>query len=252
MGRNLMGHLRSNFAARIERAAFPGLPNKVETAAALVRGGTPQGRFHLQFTAAANQSGGSDALLFTMVPDLDLLAPLIANVDPNWVSVTVRGIAEMAGGTSPHGHAATRSWIDLSPFETEGDGVPRAWVNLATQHSDQQLWGAMDKAALALLARTAGAHKIEYHWDGGWKSQPPPSGAAFPPWREGLGTTYHESGTLWMGTDPNASVTDVNGRFHHVGNAYACDQSLFPTVGSVNPVLTGLTLARKVAEHIAA
>ena len=55
-----------------------------------------------------------------------------------------------------------------------------------------------------------------------------------------------------MGTDPNASVTDVNGRFHHVSNAYACDQSLFPTVGSVNPVLTGLTLARKVAEHIAA
>jgi hypothetical protein len=252
MGRNLMGHLRSNFVARIERAAFPGLPGKVETAAALVRGGTSQGRFHLQFTAAANQSGGSDALLFAMVPDLDLLGPLLANVDPNWVSVTVRGIAEMAGDTSPHGHAATRSWIDLSPFEFEGDGVPRAWVNLVTQHSDQQLWDAMDAAALALLAQVAGSHDIEYLWGGGWKDEPPPSGAAFPPWREGLGTTYHEAGTLRMGTDTSTSVTDVNGRFHHVSNAFACDQSLFATVGSVNPVLTGLTLARKVAEHIAA
>jgi choline dehydrogenase-like flavoprotein len=50
-----------------------------------------------------------------------------------------------------------------------------------------------------------------------------------------------------MGEDPNTSVTNAVGRFHHVSNAYACDQSLFPTVGSANPVLTGLTLARLVA-----
>ena len=35
--------------------------------------------------------------------------------------------------------------------------------------------------------------------------------------------------------------------FHHVTNAWAADQSLFPTVGSANPVLTGLTLAAQVA-----
>jgi len=69
--------------------------------------------------------------------------------------------------------------------------------------------------------------------------------------RDGLGTTYHESGTLWMGDDPATSVTDTNGRFHHVANAYCVDQALFPTVGSANPVLTGLTLTRKIAEHIA-
>lgn len=37
---------------------------------------------------------------------------------------------------------------------------------------------------------------------------------------------------------------------HQVANAYACDQSAFPTVGSVNPVLTGLTLARRLAEQL--
>ena len=53
-----------------------------------------------------------------------------------------------------------------------------------------------------------------------------------------------------MGADAATSVTNPIGRFHHVTNAYACDQSLFPTVGSVNPVLTSLTLARRLAEHV--
>ena len=57
--------------------------------------------------------------------------------------------------------------------------------------------------------------------------------------RDGFGTTYHEAGTLWMGTNPATSVTDTNGRFHHVVNAFCADQALFVTVGSVNPTLTG-------------
>jgi choline dehydrogenase-like flavoprotein len=56
------------------------------------------------------------------------------------------------------------------------------------------------------------------------------------------------AGTLWMGTNPGSSVTDTNGRFHHISNAFCADQSLFVTAGSVNPTLTGLVLSRKVAE----
>ncbi len=51
-----------------------------------------------------------------------------------------------------------------------------------------------------------------------------------------------------MGTNPNTSVPDTNGRFHHITNAFCADQSLFVTVGSVNPTLTGLVLSRKVAQ----
>ncbi|WP_425437564.1 GMC oxidoreductase [Nocardioides gansuensis] len=47
------------------------------------------------------------------------------------------------------------------------------------------------------------------------------------------------------------SVTDPLGRFHHVSNAYCCDQAIFPIVGSVNPVLTGLTLAHRLAQYAA-
>jgi Rieske Fe-S protein len=67
---------------------------------------------------------------------------------------------------------------------------------------------------------------------------------------DGIGTTYHESGTLWMGADFAKSVTDINGRFHHVTNAYCVDQALFPTVGSANPVLTGIALSRRIADSI--
>jgi choline dehydrogenase-like flavoprotein len=53
-----------------------------------------------------------------------------------------------------------------------------------------------------------------------------------------------------MGESAASSVTTNLCRFHHISNAYACDQSVFPTVGSVNPVLTGLTLARRLAENL--
>jgi hypothetical protein len=68
--------------------------------------------------------------------------------------------------------------------------------------------------------------------------------------RDGLGTTHHEAGTLWLGTDPNTSVTDLDGRFHHVVNAYVAGPALFPTLGSANPSLTALALARRTARAI--
>ena len=60
--------------------------------------------------------------------------------------------------------------------------------------------------------------------------------------RDGLGTTHHEAGTLWMGTDPTRSVTDHQGRFHHTDNLYAAGPALFPSIGSPNPMLTGIAL----------
>jgi hypothetical protein len=70
--------------------------------------------------------------------------------------------------------------------------------------------------------------------------------------RDGLGTTHHEAGVLAMGDDPATSVTNGDARFHRVPNLYAAGPSLFPTVGSPNPMLTGTALARRLADHIAA
>ena len=55
-----------------------------------------------------------------------------------------------------------------------------------------------------------------------------------------------------MGERSATLVTDPLGRFHHIQNAYACGQYLFPTVASVTPALTGLTLAKRLAEQLGA
>lgn len=250
MGRNLMAHVRSDFTVRVRRSALPPLPGHVQTAAMLVRGAVPAGRFHLQVTASTHVSG-SDELLFRMIPDLDNLNAQLANDDPNWVTITFRAIGEMTGDRNsavPHTNA---SWMNLSPHEYDEYGVPRAYVHIQLGSTDFQVWQAMDQAALVLAQAVAKAPgNIEYLYDGGWKSQPFPLDRPFPEWHRGLGTTYHEAGTLWMGDAPASSVTNTIGRFHHISNAYACDQSVFPTVGSVNPVLTGLTLSRRLAESL--
>ena len=249
MGRNLMAHTRSDFTVRVRREAFEVMPQFLETAALLVRGITPQGRFHHQVTAAANQASQSDELLFRMIPDIEDLQEVLANQDSNWVAITLRAIGEMHGDRASPAPNASGSWMNLSPYEKDEFGVPRAWVQLKLSAVDLQLWQTMDQAAVQLVQRVAGTpQNIEYHYDGSWNSTPFPLSRPFPEWHRGLGSTYHESGTLWMGDDPATSVTNLDGRFHHIANAFACDQSLFPTVGSVNPVLTGLALARLVAE----
>ncbi len=251
MGRNLQAHVRSDFTIRIRRAALPGLPLDLETAALLVRGQAPTGRFHLQVTASAH-SGGSDALLFHMIPDIDFLDEQLMNDDPEWITVTVRGVGEMHGDRTTPVPNARGSWINLSPYEFDELGVPRAFVHFALSANDAATWQAMDQASVDLAQAIAGGPgNIEYLYDGGFQSAPFPLDRPFPEWHRGLGTTYHEAGTLWMGDDPATSVTDPVGRFHHLSNAYACDQSIFPTAGSVNPALTGVTLARRLAEALA-
>ena len=53
-----------------------------------------------------------------------------------------------------------------------------------------------------------------------------------------------------MGDDANTSVTDSNCRFHQVTNAYVAGPALFPTIGSPNPMLTGVALVRRLGDHL--
>jgi hypothetical protein len=241
MGRNLMAHWRSNISVRIRRSAFdPGkvLPADVETGALLVRGSTDLGKFQIQVTASADPKGNSDALLFTMIPDIDLLDQILKNQDADWISITFRGASQLVGDRKTSVPNASGRWINLSPFEVDEFGQARAYVQLTTTRAEDDLADAMDRTILGLARYVAG--------------NDPANLQVISSDRDGLGTTYHEAGTLWMGTNPGSSVTDTNGRFHHFANAFCADQSLFVTVGSVNPTLTGLVLAKKVAEAVVA
>jgi choline dehydrogenase-like flavoprotein len=60
----------------------------------------------------------------------------------------------------------------------------------------------------------------------------------------------HVQGTCRMGTDPARSVTNENGESHDVRRLFVGDGSLVPRTLSVNPSLTIMALANRVAEHI--
>ncbi len=64
----------------------------------------------------------------------------------------------------------------------------------------------------------------------------------------GLSGTSHQAGTCRFGTDPTTSVLDLDCRAHEVDNLYVTDASFFPSIGAVNPTLTIVANALRVAD----
>jgi choline dehydrogenase-like flavoprotein len=246
MGANLLNHLRRDKTVRISRQQFNQLYHAVtnstdllverpQTAALHVQASSDRGRFHFQFFTAVNPDNNPN-VIYRMVPDLDaarMIAEQGADLSAT-VNIAILGIGELRGErkgsiiTDPQ-----KNWANLAS-EDQNDPIfqhRRLFTHYADE-SQNPMWNDMDDAFNRLI-QALGAVELS---DTG---------------QQGLGTTWHEAGTLWMGDDPYASVTDVNARFHHVGNVVCVDQAIFPTVGSANPVLTGLSLARKAAEGIA-
>jgi choline dehydrogenase-like flavoprotein len=67
-----------------------------------------------------------------------------------------------------------------------------------------------------------------------------------------IGGTAHQAGTARFGTDPKSSVLDVNCKAHALDNLYLADASFFPSIGAVNPTLTIIANALRIAERIRA
>jgi choline dehydrogenase-like flavoprotein len=65
-----------------------------------------------------------------------------------------------------------------------------------------------------------------------------------------IGATAHQAGTVRFGTDPAASALDVDCRAHEVDNLYVVDTSFFPSIGAVNPSLTAMANALRVADRV--
>ncbi|CAO4185919.1 family 16 glycoside hydrolase [Methylorubrum extorquens] len=283
MGRNLMAHVRGNHVWQVKRSAF-NLPSGVPlgNAAMHIPGlsrrlpqPNRQGHFHFQFYASANvppTSGdgpkNAEEYLYMLLPNFDEIQRIREAQDEQTVALGIRTCGEMIGDRD----TSIPTNVPISWMDTPGPGVadelfldeagnvleraPRAFVKLVETPEDLAVRQDQTAAAFQFIAFLTGvdisetgsrfdtvqeflssANKVRYI-TGNSRDQ------------DGVGTTYHESGTLWMGEDPSTSVTDVHGRFHHVSNAYCCDQALFPTVGSANPVPTGLALSRKVARGI--
>jgi choline dehydrogenase-like flavoprotein len=68
----------------------------------------------------------------------------------------------------------------------------------------------------------------------------------------GARNTTHQCGTLVFGHDPASSVLDPFCRTHDLPNLFVVDGSFFPSSAAVNPGLTIIAQALRVADHIKA
>ena len=66
-----------------------------------------------------------------------------------------------------------------------------------------------------------------------------------------VSATAHQAGTIRFGSDPSSSALDVNCKAHDLDNLYVVDGSFMPSIGAVNPTLTIIANAIRVAQHIA-
>lgn len=246
IGKNLVGHLRSNTTIRFPRAALgAAMPDDLQASALFLKGRTANGHFHLQITACGvvGDVRDSEAEMFKVIPDIDqaaLMASALQTVPDDFIVVTLRGIGEMEPNRTLNAH----SFVERDP-ELDEYGIPRARVTFGLTQRDMNLWTEMDTAAEQTAQALAGPGVADLRYlneaSGMWQVAP---------WtrRDGLGTTHHEGGTLWMGDNAATSVTDSSGRFHEVRNAYVVGPALFPAVGSPNPMLGGTALLRRTAE----
>ncbi|MFC7738411.1 family 16 glycoside hydrolase [Roseomonas sp. GCM10028921] len=285
IGRNLMAHLRSNLTFRIPRSFFGAKldPNQepdpikkqklreLQVSALFVKGihthaDGRKGHYHIQITASGVGEIGmnSEAELFKKIPNIDDLDQFRDLTDP-WVVVTLRGIGEMTGDKTsadpqnrvargvPDGNGVARAKVRLETNWSD-PGDPRATHPTdQTRTTDNDLWAAMDQACTDIAASfAAGGAKIEYlsrpngPENAHWQDSPPPR----PVRQDTLSSTHHEAGTLWMGDLPATSVTNTDGRIWEVDNLYVVGPAILPTIGSPNPMLSGVALARRVADRL--
>jgi len=267
MGSNLVAHLRSNLTIRIPKKAIeanlpPTTIPSLQTSALFVKGKASNGRtFHFQITASGLQKLGADseAELFKKIPTLEHLQDMLRATDDT-VVVTIRGIGDMTPRNPD-------SFIDLSASEFDFNR-PKAVVHVGNAkaspqdfpgspqtQNDRTTWNDMDAVADKIALIFAGNEPFEILATDrtipvavGTRAQRLAALAAFKGRRDDLGTTHHDAGSMRIGDNIADAVANDFGRIHDTTNCYVAGPALFPTVGSPNPMLTGVALARRTCD----
>ncbi len=69
-------------------------------------------------------------------------------------------------------------------------------------------------------------------------------------WAHNFRDVAHHMGTTRMSDSPSQGVVDRDCKIHDIENLYIAGSSVFPTSGHVNPTLTIVALALRLADHI--
>jgi choline dehydrogenase-like flavoprotein len=71
-----------------------------------------------------------------------------------------------------------------------------------------------------------------------------------PAWQDRLRDSFHHMGTTRLGEDLETSVVDPDCQVHGVERMFVAGSSVFPAAGYVNPTLTIIALAIRLADHL--
>ena len=130
------------------------------------------------------------------------------------------------------------SRVRLDPRRRDRFGVPHVTVDWQLRDSDLR---GLDLLQRGLSRLFAGGELGRLSLHGEREAD------GFPVSMEG---GKHHMGTTRMSSDPDTGVVDVNCRLHGVANLYVAGSSVFPTAGFVNPTLTIVALALRLADHL--
>jgi choline dehydrogenase-like flavoprotein len=120
--------------------------------------------------------------------------------------------------------------VTLDPELVDSSGIPAPKVTYQVADNSRRLLDYhIERATQSLLE--AGAYHVEEE-------------------RLMRYSGWHLLGTARMGTDPDASVVDADGRAHEVENLYVVDGSVFVTSGGLNPTSTIVAFAARTADHL--
>ncbi len=124
--------------------------------------------------------------------------------------------------------------------ETDALGMPRAELHWTMSALDRRsLAGNIRAVARAFGLWGEGRVRIVFDQGEDWAD-------------EEVGWGNHHMGTTRMSDDPRFGVVDADCRVHGVSNLYVAGSSVFTTGGAVNPTLTRVALALRLADHLKA
>ena len=179
-----------------------------------------------------------------VIVDLMGLLPLTSASQPAMPNVPLWGTGhkEWMRSGRPHAFGVFGMGQEIamaSSRVTLAEGLRDRWGEPAAAVRKDVHWASLEvEAGMARVGaqwlEAAGAHDIRRRYG------PATASAA----------GEHSCGTARMGSDPATSATDRWGRVHGTKRVIVCDSSLHPTNGSVNPALTIVANALRVAEHL--
>ncbi|MFZ1865108.1 MAG: GMC family oxidoreductase [Polyangiales bacterium] len=115
----------------------------------------------------------------------------------------------------------------------------------------QRAWNIMTEMQFATGAKTVRpAHKQATHYSSWNEAKAAIAALGVAPYKATVGSA-HVMGGCPMGDDETRSVTDCDGKFHHLEHLYIMDGSLFPTSVGANPQLSIYGLVYKLSTKLA-